>query len=154
MFFIFWSRKIRVSPTDFISSLSPPRCRLSSVWRHHATAPCHTSSPLRQDELTVSASYSGNALSRCLPSQIEIEALNPHHRRRLPSPNRLTPILYCYKNIISTLITLPTTQSRHHFASSLARAQWHQSSHSLPSFPFTVVSCPWSIRTMTHTMMN
>jgi hypothetical protein len=62
------------------------------------------------------------------PSQAKTEALNPHHRGRLPSPNRLTPILHCYKKIISTLTTLRTTQPRLYFASSIARAPWHRSS--------------------------
>jgi hypothetical protein len=33
----FWSSKIRVIPTIIVSSLFPPRCRLSSGWRCHAT---------------------------------------------------------------------------------------------------------------------
>jgi hypothetical protein len=36
----------------------------------------------------------------------------------LPRP----PILHCYKKVISTLATLSTTQPRHHFTFSLARA--------------------------------
>jgi hypothetical protein len=128
IFFIFQPNKIRVSPTDLVSSLFPLRCRLSSGRRHYVTALCHASFLLSQDEIAASASSSGNALFRRLPSQTEIEALNSHHRRGLPSLNRQTLTLYCYKKIISTLTTLSTTQSRLHFASSLTKTPHHRSS--------------------------
>jgi hypothetical protein len=134
--------------------------------RRHATAPCHTSFPWSQDELANSAPSSNNALSRHLPSRAEIEVLNPHPHRRPPSPalsHRLPsraeievlnphphrqppspdsppPTLQCYKKVISTLITVPTTRPHLHFTSSLARAPCYQSStrrrHSLspPSY--------------------
>jgi hypothetical protein len=127
-FFIFWYIKIRASPIGVVSSLSPPRWRLSSGRHHHTVAPCHTSFPLSQDELSTSASSSSNDLSRHLPSRVKTEALNPHHRCRLPSSNLSTPTLHCYKNIISTLATLPTTQPCLHFASFLARAPCYRSS--------------------------
>jgi hypothetical protein len=80
-------------------------------------------------------------LSHRLPSQAETEALNPHRHRRLPSPDRLTPTLHCYKKIISSLATLPTTQLHLYFASFLARALCHQSStrccHSLSPLSYT-----------------
>jgi hypothetical protein len=114
-FLHFQPSKIHVSRTGIVSSLSPPRCHLSPGRRRHATAPCHASS-------------SGNVLSRRLPFRTETEALNPHHRHRLPSLDRLTPTLHCYKKIISTLATLPTIQLRLHFASSLAKAPLHQKS--------------------------
>jgi hypothetical protein len=44
-FFIFWPSKIYVSPTGVVSSLSLPRCRLSSGRRCHAAAPSHASFP-------------------------------------------------------------------------------------------------------------
>jgi hypothetical protein len=125
IFFIFWSCKIRISPTSIASSLSPPRCCLSPDQRHHTVVSCQASFLLSQDELAVS---SGNALCRRLPSQAETEVLNSHHHRRLPSPNHQTLILHCYKKIISTLVTLPTTQSRLRFAPSLAGALCHRSS--------------------------
>jgi hypothetical protein len=121
--------------TGVVYSLSAPRYRLSSGRCRHAAASCHASFPLSQDELTVSASSSGNALSRCLPSRGETEELNLHHRRRLPSPDRPTSTLHCYKKIISTLATLPTTQLCLYFISSLARAPSHRSSpHHCRSF--------------------
>jgi hypothetical protein len=110
IFFIFQPSKIHVGPTNVVSSISPSRCHLSSNRRHHATASCHTSFPRSQDELTVSASSFGNALSRHLPYRVKTEALNPHHRRRPPFLNCPTPTLLCYKNVISTLDTLSTTQ--------------------------------------------
>jgi hypothetical protein len=128
IFFIFWPGKIHVNPTGIVSSLSPPRCRLSSVRHHHTTALCHASFAFRQDELAASTSTYDSALSRRLPSWVKTEALNQHHRRRLSSPDHQTPTLHCYKNIISTLVTPSTTQSRLHFTSSLARAPRHRSS--------------------------
>jgi hypothetical protein len=44
-----------------------------------------------------------------------------------PSSDHPTPILHCYKKIISTVATLPTTQLHLHFASSVARAPRHRS---------------------------
>jgi hypothetical protein len=128
IFFIFWSSKIHVSPTNVISSLSPPRCHLSSSWHCHDVVLYHTSFLLNQDEIAASALSFSNAVSRRLPSRTETEALNLHHCHRLPSSDRPTPTLYCYKAIISTLATLPTTQPRLYFASSLASAPRHQSS--------------------------
>jgi hypothetical protein len=113
--------KIHVRPTRVVSFLSPPWCHLFSGRRHHTTAPCHTSFPLSQDELIASTSFFGNALFYHLTSQAKTEALNLYHRHRLPSSDHPTPTLHCYKMIISTLATLPTTQLRLHFTSSLAR---------------------------------
>jgi hypothetical protein len=53
--------------------------------------------------------------------------LNPQHHHMPPFSDRLTPILYCYKNIISILATLPTTQPHLYFTSSLAKAPRHMS---------------------------
>jgi hypothetical protein len=92
IFFIFWLSKIRVSPTDIVSSLSPPRCNLSFSQHHHATVPCHTSFPWSQDDLIASASSSINASSYRLPSWVKTKALNPHRHRWPPSSNnRLSP---------------------------------------------------------------
>jgi hypothetical protein len=128
IFFTFWLSKTRVSSTSVISSLSPTWCCLSSSRRHHTAAPCHASFPWSQDELAASGSCSGNTLSSCLPSRAKTKPLNLHHCHRSPSLDRPTPTLYCYKNIISTLATLLTTQLSLHSASSLARAPCHQSS--------------------------
>jgi hypothetical protein len=124
----FWPNKFRISQTSVVSSLSPPLCRLSSGRRRHATASCYASFPWSQDELAASASSSDTTLSRRLPSRAETEALNLHHRHQPPSPDRLTPTLHCYKKVISTLATLPTTQPHLYFVSSLARAPCHRSS--------------------------
>jgi hypothetical protein len=128
IFLIFWPSKIHVSPTGVISSLSPPRCCLSSGWRHHTVVPCHTFFPLSQDELDASASSSCNPFSRRISSRAKTEVLNPYHHHRLPSPDRLTPTLHYYKKIISTLPTFPTTQPHLYFTSSLAKASCQQSS--------------------------
>jgi hypothetical protein len=96
-FFIFWPSKIRLNPTGIVSSLSPPRCRLSSAWYRHAAALCHTFFPWSQDELAASTSSSGIASSNRLLSLAEIEAFNVHHRRWPPFADRLTPTLHCYK---------------------------------------------------------
>jgi hypothetical protein len=127
MFFIFWPSKICVSPTAIISSLFSPRCRLSSDQRCHTAIPCCTFFPWSQDELDASTSSFGNTLSHRLSPRVETEALNPHHHCRSPSPDHPTPTIHCYKKIISILITLPTTQSRLYFTSSLAKASYHRS---------------------------
>jgi hypothetical protein len=119
---------IHASPTGIISSLPPPRCSLSSGRCRHTIPSCHASFPLSQDGLAASASSSSNSSSRRLPSQAETEALNLHHHRRLPSPDLPTPTHHCYKKIISTLVTLPTTQPHLHLAFSLAKAPCHRSS--------------------------
>jgi hypothetical protein len=79
-------------------------------------------------ELTDSASSSGNVLFHRLPSRAKTEALNPHHHHRPPSSDSLTHTLYCYKKVISTLITLFTIQPRLYFAFSQARVPHHRSS--------------------------
>jgi hypothetical protein len=131
IFFIFQPTKIHASPTGVISSLSPPRCRPSFDRHCHIIVSCHTSFSLSQDEIAAFASSFGNVLSRCLPSRAKTETLNSHHRRRLSPPplvDHPTHTLYCYKKVISTLATFPTTQSRLHFTSSLAKALRHRSS--------------------------
>jgi hypothetical protein len=115
-------------PNCVVSSISPPWCHFYSDRRRHATAPFHASFPWSQDELAASTSSSDNTSSHHLPSQAEIEALNSHHRRWPPSSDRLTPILHFYKNVISTLTTLPTTQLRLCFVFSLTRAPGQRSS--------------------------
>jgi hypothetical protein len=95
IFFIFLSSKIHVRPTDVVSSFSSYQCRLSSGRRRH------TSFLLSQAELMTFTSSSGNILSRWIHSWTETKVLNPHHRRRLSSSDRLTSTLHCYKKIIS-----------------------------------------------------
>jgi hypothetical protein len=117
---------------------------------HHDTAPCHASFSWSQDELTVSSSSSSNTSSHRISPQAETKALNSHHHHRPPYPDRPTLTLYCYEKIVSTLPTLPTTQSCLHFASSLARAPHHQSSihHHCSLSPSS------HAHTTTSTMMN
>jgi hypothetical protein len=126
-FLHFLSSRICISPTVVVSSISPPRCHLSSGRRRHAPVPCHASFPSSQDELDISNSSFGNVSSCRLTSQAETEALNPYHHHRLPSSNRPTSTIHCYKKIISTLITLLTTQSCLQFTSFLTRAPHHRS---------------------------
>jgi hypothetical protein len=78
-------------------------------------------------DIAASASFSGNASSCRLTSRAKIKVLNLHHRRGSPSSDRLIHTLHCYKKVISTLITLPITQSCLYSASSLARAPHHRS---------------------------
>jgi hypothetical protein len=122
---MFWPSKIHVSLTGVVSSLFPAWCHLSSSRYCHIIVSCHTSFPWIQAKLVSSASSSDITLSRHLPSRAKTEALNPHHHRRPPSLDRLTLTLHCYKKVLSTLATLPTTQPRLHFASSIARAPHH-----------------------------
>jgi hypothetical protein len=73
--------------------------------------------------------------SRHLSSWAKIKTLNSHHRRQSPFTDTLTPTIHCYKKVISTFVTLTTTQSHLYFASSLARAPGHQiSTHRHRSF--------------------
>jgi hypothetical protein len=116
-----------MSPTDVVSSFSPPWCHLSSDRCHHTTTSCHASFSWSQDELAVSASYFDNGSSHRLCSRAETEALNPHRRRRPPSSNSSTTTLHFYKKVISILTTLLTIQLCLHFASSLSRAPCHRS---------------------------
>jgi hypothetical protein len=129
IFFIFGP--IRFASAQLTSShpFPLPGGTLSSGRRRHTAALCHAFFSLSQDELAASASSSDTALSRCLPSRVEIEALNSDHCHMLPSLNRLTFTLHCYKKIISTLVTRPTTQTHIHFASFLTRALRHRSSN-------------------------
>jgi hypothetical protein len=125
IFFIFWSSKIHVRPTDIVSSFSPYQCRLSSGRRRH------TFFSLRQYELVTFASSSGNILSRRLHSWTETKVLNPHHRRRLSSLDHPTFTLHCYKKIISILTTLFITQPRLYFTlpiQSTMPSKFHSSS--------------------------
>jgi hypothetical protein len=70
-------------------------------------------------------------------------------------PDRLTSTIYCYKKVISTLVTLSTTQSHIYFASSLpSKSTTSSELHPPPSFPFTAVPRPSSLRTTTPTVMN
>jgi hypothetical protein len=127
-FFIFRSSKIHVSLTDVVSSISPLQCCLSSGRRHHAAASCHTYFSLSQYELATSTSSFGNVSSYRLSSRAETKALNPHHLRQPPSPDRLTLTFHCYKNIISILVTPPTIEPHLYFASFLTRAPHYRSS--------------------------
>jgi hypothetical protein len=107
-------------------------------------APCHVSFSLNQDEIADSVSSFDNASSSRLSSRTE--TLNPYYHNMTLFLYRPTLILHCYKKIILILITLPTTQSRLYFTSSLAKSPRHRSStrrcHSLSSLshvhrPFT-----------------
>jgi hypothetical protein len=139
IFFIFWTSKIRVSLTDIVSSLSLPA----------ATSPLAdvTTSP---HYITLSSHRAKTSLLHPLhlptmlhlivsPSRAETEPLKLHYHHWPPSSDNPTPTIHCYKKIILILVTLPTTQVRLHFASSLARAPRHWSftrrhrSLSLPS---------------------
>jgi hypothetical protein len=114
--------------TIIVSSLFPPRCCLSSSRHRHAVAPCLSSFSWNQDELTVSTSLSDNTSSCRLCYRAKIEVLNSYHRRQPRSPHRPTLTLHYYKKVISTLVTLSTTQPYFYFGSSLVRATRHQSS--------------------------
>jgi hypothetical protein len=153
-FLHFSAQKNHISSTSVVSSLSPPRCFLSSNRHCHAAASCHTSFLWSQYKLIAPASFFSNASSCRLLSWVETEVLNPHHHRRPHSSDHPTPTLYCYKNIISTLTTLPITLSRLHFTSSLDRVTHHRSStygHHFLSLPS---HAPSSICTMTPTATN
>jgi hypothetical protein len=113
-FLHFLPSKICVSPTGVVSSLVPPLLRPTS--------------PHRRTVLLFLPMGPRRAHCLCFifwqcfipppSSQNKTEALNLHHHCRPLSPDKPTP---------TTLVTLPTTQPRLHFASSLARAPCHWS---------------------------
>jgi hypothetical protein len=113
--------------------------------------PCPTSFPWSQDEFVAPASSFDNALSCRFPSTAKIEALNPHHCCWPPSSDRPTPTLHCYKKVISTLVTLPTTQP---FCLLPSQSTMPSELHPPPPLPFTIVLCPSSLCTTTPTMTN
>jgi hypothetical protein len=154
IFFIFQSNKIRVRSIDVVSSLFCPRCRFSFGWQCHDAAPCHVSFPWSQDELDAFASSSGNASSRHLPSRAKTEALNLNYHRRPPSLDSPTPTLHCYKKEY-----LNIDHFIHHSIASLFYLILNHSTtsselHLPPSFPFTVILRPSSLRTITSTVIN
>jgi hypothetical protein len=154
IFFIFRPSKIRVSPTGVASSISPPRCRLSSGQHRHAAAPCHTFFPLSQDELTVFASSFGNALYRRLPSRAETEVLNSHHRCRLLSPDRLTLTLHCYRKDHFNFGHSPHHSIASPFYLLPSQSITLSELHPLSLFAFNVVLRPSSLCTTTLKLTN
>jgi hypothetical protein len=122
--FLYFLFKIRVNLTGVVSSLVPPLLRPTSSYSRTVS-----------HFLLIEPKWarylcfiSDNASSCCLPSRAKIEAVNLHCHRRPPSTDRPTPTLHFCKNVISTLVTLPTTQLHLYFASSLTRALCHRSS--------------------------
>jgi hypothetical protein len=71
-----------------------------------------------------------SATLRSITSPLEPKPRHCIHTTAACHPPRTvkTPTLYCYKKIISTLVTLHTTQPHLQFASSLGRASLHRSS--------------------------
>jgi hypothetical protein len=138
-FLHFWSSKICVSPTGVISSLSPPRCCLSSG-RHHAVS-CFL--PLKPRRTRCICFIFRQRFIPSPPSRAKTKALNPHYHHRPPFSDNLTPTLHCYKKVISTLPTLPTTQLLLHFISSLAIGIPPYCHHSLLLLSHTRPSAQW-----------
>jgi hypothetical protein len=66
-----------------VSSLSPPRCRLCSSRRRQAVVSLRASFPW--SKMSLSPPLFDNASFWCIPSRVEIESLNLHHRRLPPS---------------------------------------------------------------------
>jgi hypothetical protein len=89
-FLYFRPSKIHISSNDITSSLFPPWSRLSSDRCHHTTASCHTSFLLSQDELAVSASSFGNALSCCYNTLIVNDGVNQDHVKRFSAKREFT----------------------------------------------------------------
>jgi hypothetical protein len=153
-FLYFLASKTRVSPTDIVSSLSPPRCRLSSGRCHHVATSCHASFSLSQDELAAFVLSSNNASSHRLPSRAETKALNLYHCCQPPFPNHPTSTLHCYKKSHLNL-----NHSPHHSTVSLfcllpSHSTTPSELHPPPSFLFTAVPHSSSLRTRTPMVMN
>jgi hypothetical protein len=102
---------------------SLPSTACHSSHRHlHAVVLCHASFPLSQDEPALPPL---RLLTMLHPVASPLE---PYHRRWPPSSDCPIPTLYRYKKVISTLVTLSTTQPYLNFSSSLSRAPRHWSS--------------------------
>jgi hypothetical protein len=125
IFFIFWSSKIRVSPTGVVIFLSSPRCHLSSNRCRH-TMSHFLLIESRQARRLRYTFHQRFVQSPPLLSQNQSIESAPLLSATLSGPSDY--ILHCYKNDISTLTTLPTTQSHLYFASFLARVPRHRSS--------------------------
>jgi hypothetical protein len=153
IFFIFLLCKFRVISTDVVASLFPPQCQLSSDWHHHTATSCHAFFPLSQNKLATSTLSFDNASFHRLPFWVETKALNLYHRYQPPSSDCPTPTLQCYKNIISTLVTLPTlTVSPFCLFPSHNRMSLELHPPSL--FSFTAVPHSSSLHIMTPTVTN
>jgi hypothetical protein len=120
--------------------MTPCRVTLPSYWAKTSSLP-----PLH---------FFDNILSCRIPSRTETEALNPHHHRKLPSPDHPTLTLHYYKKIISILITLSITEPRSLFCLLPSQSTTWSELHSLSSFPFTAISYPSSLHIMTPTVTN
>jgi hypothetical protein len=152
--FVLRPSKIHVNPTDVVSSIFPLQCHVSSGRRRYAVVPCLALFSLSQDELTVSVSSSENVSSCRLHSPAETEALNPHHRRVLPSSDRPTFTIHRYKKD-----HLNIDHSSHHSIVSLFCLLPSQSTtssklHPPSLFSFTILSHSLSLHITTFTMIN
>jgi hypothetical protein len=103
-------------PFPLVGAASP-----SATLLRHVTFHFHGVKTISLSPLQLSATLHSVA------AWVEIEALNSHRRRKPPSLDNLTLSLHCYKKVISTLVSLPTTQLYLYFASFLARAPRHRS---------------------------
>jgi hypothetical protein len=128
---------VRFTSAQLVSSHSFPLPGVASPPTDVATPSFHVTLPSHRTKMS-SLPLLHLSVTR-LPSRAKTEALNLHRHHRPPSPDSLTPILYCYNKVISTLATLSTTQPHLHFAFSLARAPRPRSSthhrHSLSPPP-------------------
>jgi hypothetical protein len=151
IFFLFQPNKICVSPTDVVSSLFPLRCRLSSDRCHCTVSRFFPIEPIW-------TRYIHFILQQCFISLRLLSSRNwriefaPPQQATLSRPSDSHPQLiqkdhlnhghYSHHSITS-LFFLLTSQST-------TSSELHPPS----SFPFTVVSRPSSLHTMTLTLMN
>jgi hypothetical protein len=137
IFFIFWSSKIHISPTDVISSLSPPDT--TSPPADVATLLCRITLSFHWAKTSSLHPLHFSVMLYHVVSPLESKPMHWIHTTTTGHTPQTAWLLLstAIKNIISILATLPTAQPRLHFASFLARSPRHRSStrhhHSLSS---------------------
>jgi hypothetical protein len=108
-------------PFPLLGAASPPADIATSL--HRVTLPSHGA-----ETSLLPLLHLPTMLHHIASPRAETKAVNSHHRHRPSSLYRLTPTLYYYKKVISTVSTLSTTQPCLYFVSSLTRAPCHWSS--------------------------
>jgi hypothetical protein len=142
---------IHVSPTDVISSIPPPWCRLFFDWYCHAAAPCHTFFPLSKTSSLASLHLSATLCLVTSPLKPKLKHWIRTTAAGYPPQTTRLPPSTAIKNHLNF------GHSPHHSIKSLFYLIPSQSTtplelHPPSSFPFTPVLCPSSLRTMTPTV--
>jgi hypothetical protein len=116
------SAQLTSSPPFFLPGAAFP---LTDV----ATPMCHITLPSHEVKTNSLSPLHLPVTLRSVASPLELKLKHwIYITSRPPSLEHSTPTIHCYKKVISILVTLPITQPRLYFASSLTRASQHRSS--------------------------